>query len=81
MQPKLRDQVAQWLSLQWAPQQISRALVRHYPADHSMRVSHETIYRTLFIQARGALEEGAPSRIYAPGDARRRRGRSSSARP
>lgn len=56
-QPQLRDQVALWLSLQWAPQQISRALVRQYPADHSMRVSHETIYRTLFIQARGALKK------------------------
>ena len=54
---RLRDQVAQWLSLQWSPQQISRALVRQYPADHSMRVSHETIYRTLFIQARGALKK------------------------
>jgi IS30 family transposase len=56
-QERLRDQVAQWLSLQWSPQQISRALVRQYPADQSMRVSHETIYRTLFIQARGALKK------------------------
>jgi len=53
----LRDRVAQWLLFQWSPQQISRALVTHYPDDDSMRVSHETIYRTLFIQARGALKK------------------------
>jgi IS30 family transposase len=57
MHPRLRDQVAQWLQLQWSPEQISRRLVAHYPDDHSMRVSHETIYRTLFVQARGALKK------------------------
>lgn len=55
--PRLRDQVAQWLQLQWSPEQISRSLVTHYPGDDSMRVSHETIYRTLFVQARGALKK------------------------
>jgi IS30 family transposase len=55
--PPLRDQVAQGLALQWSPQQISAELVRRYPDDQSMRVSHETIYRTLFIQARGALKK------------------------
>jgi IS30 family transposase len=55
---KLRDQVAEWLSMhQWSPQQISAELVRQYPSDQSMRVSHETIYRTLFVQARGALKK------------------------
>jgi IS30 family transposase len=55
--PPLRDQVAQGLALQWSPQQISAELVRRYPDDQSMRVSHETIYRTLFIQSRGALKK------------------------
>lgn len=54
---RLRDQVALWLLWDWSPQQISKALVKHYPDDESMRVSHETIYRTLFIQARGALKK------------------------
>jgi IS30 family transposase len=49
--------VAQWLALKWSPQQISGALVEKYPHDESMRVSHESIYRTLFIQARGALKK------------------------
>lgn len=54
---RLCEQVALWLSWDWSPQQISAALVIQYPADQSMRVSHETIYRTLFVQARGALKK------------------------
>ena len=52
----LRDQVATWLSQRWSPEQISAELVAAYPDDESMRVSHETIYRTLYVQARGALK-------------------------
>jgi hypothetical protein len=40
----------------WSPQQISGSLKMEYPNDESLRVSHETIYRSLFIQARGALK-------------------------
>ena len=54
---RLRRAVANKLQLQWSPQQISAWLVRAYPDDESMRVSHETLYRTLFIQARGALKQ------------------------
>lgn len=54
--PRLRQCVAEKLQLQWSPQQIAAWLVRRYPSDQSMRVSHETIYRTLFVQARGALK-------------------------
>jgi IS30 family transposase len=54
--PRLCECVAQKLQLQWSPQQIAVWLVRRYPADQSMRVSHETIYRTLFVQTRGALK-------------------------
>ncbi|MCH7830793.1 MAG: IS30 family transposase [Proteobacteria bacterium] len=49
--------VAEKLRLQWAPRQIAGWLKRHYPGDENMQVSHETIYRTLFIQARGALKK------------------------
>ena len=45
--------------LDWSPKQISGWLKTQYPDDESMRVSHETIYRSLFIQARGALKRGA----------------------
>ena len=49
--------VASKLILDWSPQQISGWLKIQYPADESMRVSHETIYRSLFIQARGVLKK------------------------
>ena len=49
--------VAKKLKLRWAPRQIAGWLKRHYPGDKNMQVSHETIYRTLFIQARGALKK------------------------
>jgi IS30 family transposase len=50
---KLRNIVASKLILDWSPEQISGWLKTQYPNDESMRVSHETIYRSLFIQARG----------------------------
>ena len=54
---KLRDIVASRLILDWSPEQISGWLKNQYPNDESLRVSHETIYRSLFIQARGALKK------------------------
>jgi IS30 family transposase len=45
------------LNLQWSPQQIAGWLKRTYPGDEDHQVSHETIYRSLFIQARGALKK------------------------
>jgi IS30 family transposase len=52
----LRGVVARKLGEDWSPEQISGWLKRRYPDDEAMRVSHETIYRTLFVQARGALK-------------------------
>jgi len=43
------------LQLQWSPEQIAGWLKHTYPCDEYLHVSHETIYRSLFIQARGAL--------------------------
>jgi len=54
---KLRTIVASKLMQDWSPQQISGWLKREYPEDPSSRVSHETIYRSLFVQARGALKQ------------------------
>ncbi len=53
---RLRQIVSTKLRLNWSPEQISGWLQREYPHDEGMRISHETIYRTLFIQARGALK-------------------------
>ena len=49
--------VARKLQLQWAPRQIAGWLKRMYRNDESYQVSHETIYKSLFIQARGALKK------------------------
>jgi IS30 family transposase len=49
--------VAQKLKMLWSPAQIAGWLKRTYPDDENYQVSHETIYRTLFIQARGALKK------------------------
>src|SRR5580704_16047607 len=54
---KLRDIVASKLILDWSPEQISGWLKNRHPHDESMRVSHETIYRSLFVQARGVLKK------------------------
>jgi IS30 family transposase len=54
---RLRCQVDRGLCEKWSPQQIAAQLVREYPDDSTMRVSHETIYKTLFVQARGALRK------------------------
>ncbi len=54
---KLRTMVASKLILDGSPEQISAWLKVHYPSHESMRVSHETIDRSLFIQARGVLKK------------------------
>jgi IS30 family transposase len=54
---KLQELVASKLLQDWSPRQISGWLKTEYPNDESLRVSHETIYRSLFIQARGALKK------------------------
>ncbi len=53
----LRTIVASKLIRDWSPEQISGWLKTQYPQDGSLRVSHETIYRSLFIQARGVLKK------------------------
>ena len=55
--PWLRDLVAAKLALEWSPEQISGWLARTYPGEHALQVSTETIFRSLFIQARGVLRK------------------------
>ena len=55
--PILQGIVAHKLSVNWSPAQIAGWLKQQYPEDGSMRISHETIYSSLFIQARGALKK------------------------
>jgi len=53
----LRWRVAQKLALQWSPEQIAGWLRWAFPADEGLHVSHETIYRSLFVQTRGVLKK------------------------
>ena len=55
--PALARIVASKLRTEWSPEQIAGWLKRTYPDDATYQVSHETIYRSLFIQARGALKK------------------------
>jgi IS30 family transposase len=55
--PVLARLVAGRLKLQWSPEEIAAWLRRTHPHDENRQVSHETIYKTLFIQARGALKK------------------------
>ena len=57
MNGDLRDLIAARLQEQWSPQQISGWLKAAYPGEMAMQVSHETIYKSLFIQARGVLKK------------------------
>ena len=54
---RLREVVSSKLEDDWSPEQISHWLLKSYPDESSMHVSHETIYRTLYVQTRGALKK------------------------
>ena len=54
---RLRRVVADKLKRNWSPEQIAQWLKLEYPGDETMHVSHETIYRSLYVQARGALKK------------------------
>lgn len=53
--PRLHDAVNDGLAAKWSPEQIGKRLKEDYPDDREMRVSHETIYECLYLQARGEL--------------------------
>jgi len=57
LHPSLALRVADKLQRHWSPEQIAGWLRRTYPKDRNGQVSHETIYRTLYIQSRGALKK------------------------
>jgi IS30 family transposase len=54
-QPNLCRQIETWMDQGWSPRLIARMLAADHGQDHTERVSHETIYQALYVQARGAL--------------------------
>jgi IS30 family transposase len=73
--PRLRNWVAEHLQLDWSPRQIAIGLEQAFPHDGSMRVSHETIYRSLFIQTRNVLKKELLGHLRRGGFMRRPRTR------
>ncbi len=67
----LCDQVSAWLSTFWSPDQIAKRLRLEFPDDPMMRVSHETIYKSLFVQGKGELKREL-TRCLRSGQAHRR---------
>ena len=55
--PVLRGYVADRLRDDWSPEQIAGTLKKRYRTESGMRISHETIYKSLFVQSRGVLEK------------------------
>jgi len=76
--PRLRNWVAEHLQLDWSPRQIAIGLEQAFPHDGSMRISHETIYRSLFIQARNVLKKELLGHLRRGGFMRRPRANTAS---
>ena len=71
---RLRDEVAQRLQQLWSPEEISNRLPLEFPDDPEMRVSHETIYQSLFVQGRGELRRELARCLRSGRTTRRNRG-------
>jgi IS30 family transposase len=67
----LREYVSEKLRIHWSPEQICHALVKDHPSDKEMRVSPETIYQALYVQARGGLKKEVQAALRT-GRARRK---------
>ena len=72
--PRLRAEIERRLGQCWSPQQIAARLRLEFPDDPEMRVSHETIYQSLYVQSRGALRRELASRLRSGRSHRRARG-------
>jgi IS30 family transposase len=71
---ELRWRVARKLALQWSPEQISGWLKQEFPTDRDMQISHEAIYRSLFIQTRGVLKKELTAHLRTARRMRRPKG-------
>ena len=69
----LKRNVSKKLKINWSPEQIAGWLKREYPGDEKNQVSHETIYRNLYVQARGVLKKELQSHLRASRSIRRSR--------
>jgi len=72
--PRLLAAVERGLSGCWSPEQISARLKRMYPDDAGMRISHETIYRALYVQSRGELRRQLTAQLRTGREKRKPQG-------
>jgi len=79
--PVLREQVQDGLTKKWSPEQISARLVLEYPDNLEMRVSHETIYQSIYVQGRGALKRELATCLRTGRALRKPRRRAAARRP
>ena len=73
--PRLWSEVERGLELCWSPQQISARLKRDHPDHQELRISHETIYRSLYVQSRGELRRQLTKNLRTARSTRRQHGR------
>lgn len=78
--PRLRAEVEAGLGRQWSPQQISARLKCDHPDDLEMRISHETIYQSLYVQSRGELRRQLSANLRRGRSSRKPRGGSAGQR-
>ena len=78
--PRLAAQVTAWLQEWWSPEEIAQRLRLEFPDDPMMRVSHETIYQSLFVQGRGELRRELTRCLRTGRATRRPRSRTSDGR-
>ena len=79
--PGLQRVVAEKLERDWSPEQIAGWLRQTYPSDEAMQLSHETIYRSLFLQARGVLKKELLSHLRSRRLMRRAKGATTEGQP
>ena len=73
--PALSDEVRARLRKRWSPEQIAATLKRDYPDDPGMQISHESIYRALYVQSRGALRRELTDLLRTRRSTRKAQGR------
>jgi transposase, IS30 family len=75
LSPRLLGEVEAGLERCWSPQQISARLKLEHPDDREMRISHETIYQSLYVQSRGELRRQLSANLRSGRSRRRAQGR------
>ncbi|WP_084099468.1 IS30 family transposase [Demequina sp. NBRC 110051] len=74
--PELCRRIEAWMDDGWSPKLIADMLARDAPDDHTCRVSHETIYRALYVQSRGVLRQDLARQLSTSRTHRKHRGTS-----